>query len=151
VFASWYHGPFGLLGEFVRSSYDLSRSGVSRTVDTDGWAVQGSWVITGESASYKGLRPQTNFEFGSGTWGAFEVALRYHQLEVADEAFAGTAETRLARSGSTQKAAGYGVGLNWYLSANLLIALNFDITEFSGLGTDRPTEEVLKSRFQVDF
>lgn len=151
VFASWYHGSFGLLGEFVRSSYDLSRGGVSQTVDTDGWTVQGSWVITGESPSYKGLRPRSNFEFGSGNWGAFEVALRYHQLEVGDEAFAGTSEIRLARAGSTQKAAGYGIGLNWYLSANLLIAFNFDVTKFSGLGTDRPTEEVLKSRLQIDF
>jgi phosphate-selective porin OprO/OprP len=151
LFLSWYTGPFGFLTEYVRSSYDLSRGGVAHTVDTDGWTIQGSWVVTGEHPSYKGLRPRTDFEWGTVNLGAFEVALRIHHIAVGDEAFLGTADTRLARQGSTQEATGYGFGLNWYLSANLLMALNYEITEFSGYGKDRDSENVLKSRVQVDF
>jgi phosphate-selective porin OprO/OprP len=150
-FISYYHGPFGLLTEYVQSRYDFSRGGVSQTIDTDAWTIQSSWVITGENASFKGVRPKVSFAPASGTWGAFEVGLRYTFLEVGDGAFMGDETTRLARDGTSQKADSYGIALNWYLSANLLIALNYQITEFSGLGDYRPNEDVILTRFQIDF
>jgi hypothetical protein len=146
-----YNGPFGFLSEYVRSSYDLERGGVSRTVDTDAFTVQASWVLTGEKASYGAIRPKKPFNPGHGEWGAFEIGLRYHQLEVGDEAFAGDATIRLSRGDATQKASACGIALNWYLTDNLLAGFNFEITGFSGLGARRPDEEVLISRFQVDF
>lgn len=150
-FLSWYQGPFGFLTEYVQSSYELARGGVSQTVDTDAWTIQASWVVTGENASYKGVRPKHPFSPASGAWGALELGLRYHTLEVGDEAFAGDAATRLARGNATQKADAYGVAINWILTDNLLVALNYEVTDFSGLGAVRDSEEVILSRFQIDF
>jgi phosphate-selective porin len=66
-------------------------------------------------------------------------------------AFAGDATTRFAHNRAVQEALAWGVALNWYLTDNLLIAGNFEITDFSGLGEKRPTEQVFITRFQVDF
>lgn len=77
--------------------------------------------------------------------------MRYHQLKVGDEAFTGDSLTRLARSNTTQEANGYGVAAKWILTDNLQVSLNYELTDFSGLGANRDSEEVLLSRFQVDF
>ncbi len=150
-FLSYYHGPFGLLAEYVQSSYELTRSDNAQTIDTDAWTLQMGWVLTGEKASFSGVRPSRPFKWGSGQIGAWELGLRAHALQVDDAAFAGDASTRLARSNAVQEAFAWGIALNWYLTDNLLIATNFEITDFSGLGLNRPTEEVVITRFQVDF
>ncbi|MDP0498474.1 MAG: porin [Verrucomicrobiota bacterium JB022] len=151
AYASWYYGPVGVLTEWVRSSYDLTRGGVGQSVDSDGFTFQVGWVVTGEKASYEGVRPKNPFNPADGHWGAFELGLRYHTLEVGDEAFSGDATTRLARNGSAQKAEGYGAVLNWTLTDNTLIALAYEVTDFSGQGADRSTEQVIQTRFQLDF
>ncbi|MGC9451282.1 MAG: OprO/OprP family phosphate-selective porin [Oceanipulchritudo sp.] len=151
AFLSWYNGPFGFLSEYVRSSHELARGGTRHEVDTDAFTIQASWVLTGESASYNGLRPRKPFNPAAGGWGALEIGVRHHQLKVGNAAFAGDGSTRLARGNAVQKASACGVGLNWHLTDNLLAGLNYEITRFGGAGTDRPDEKVLISRFQIDF
>ena len=151
TFLSWYEGPLGFLTEYVQSSYALSRGGVSQTVETDAWITQLGWVVTGENASYNGVRPKRPFDPGAGQWGAVELGVRYHQLTIGDEAFAGHSLTRLARGNATQEAAGCGAAVNWILTDNLQVSLNYEVTDFSGLGAIRDSEEVLLSRFQIDF
>lgn len=150
-FLTYYKGAFGLLTEFVRSSNELSLSNNRQTIDADAWTFQIGWVLTGENASYKGVRPKTPFAWGSGQLGAFEIGLRAHALELEEAAFSGTSTTRFAHNSAVQKAFAYGTALNWYLTDNLLFALNYEITDFSGLGANRATEEVIITRFQVDF
>src|SRR5690606_14309399 len=130
-FLSWYHGPFGFLTEYVRSSYDASRGGNSQTVDTDGFTVQASWVLTGENASYGAIRPKRPFNLSSGDWGSIELGIRYSALEVDDSAF-GDPATQLAHGNAVQKAESYGIGLNWNPYDNLRVALNYEQTDFSG-------------------
>jgi len=150
-FLTYYKGRFGLLTEFVRSSNELSLSDNRQTVDADAWTFQIGWVLTGENASYNGVRPKKPFAWGNGQLGAFEIGLRAHALELEDAAFSGTSTTRFAHNSAVQKAFSYGTALNWYLTDNLLFALNYEITDFSGLGANRATEEVIISRFQIDF
>jgi len=147
----YYHGPFGLLTEWVHNSQELERGTNAKTVDSYAWTFQTSYVLTGENASYSGVRPSSPFNPSQGTWGAFELGIRATELNVGDSAFSETADTRLARSNSTQKATAYTLGINWYLTDNLKAALNYSITDFSGLGLSRSSEEVLASRFQIDF
>ena len=147
----YYHGPFGLLTEWVHNSQELERGTNAKTVDSYAWTFQTSYVLTGENASYSGVRPSSPFNPSQGTWGAFELGIRATELNVGDSAFSETADTRLARSNSTQKATAYTLGINWYLTDNLKAALNYSVTDFSGLGLSRSSEEVLASRFQIDF
>jgi phosphate-selective porin OprO/OprP len=150
-FLTWYRGPFGLLSEYVQTSQQLIRSVNRQRVDAGAWTLQVGWVLTGEAASYEGVRPSRPLDWASGQWGAFEVGARVHALEVDEAAFAGDGLTRLAHSSAVQKALAYAAALNWYLTDNLLLALNYEVTDFSGLGADRPTEQALITRFQVDF
>lgn len=68
------------------------------------WQVAGSWVLTGESATDAGvgLRPRANFDFENGNWGAFQIAARYHALEVDEEAIT----LGLAAVGASREAEG---------------------------------------------
>jgi len=145
----YYHGPFGILGEWIRSSQDFTYTGVSTQIDSNAWTLQAGWVLTGENASFKAVRPAHPFDPSKDQWGAFELGLRYSTLEVGDEAFLG--HSALAHGGAAQQADSWSLAFNWYLTDILRISLNYSDTAFSGLGVHRESEEVLLSRFQVDF
>jgi phosphate-selective porin OprO and OprP len=58
--AYWYPGRFGFLGEYVVSSQDVRRVSAPLTKTTltnRAWQAQASWALTGESSSYKGIKP----------------------------------------------------------------------------------------------
>ena len=120
------------------------------TMDHDAWQVAGSWVLTGESAtdSSGGVRPRRNFDFGHGGWGAFQIALRYHQLEIDDRAFT----LGFAAPGASGSAQAFTAGLRWYLTGNLWYTLNFERTVFDDNPSGpRRAENGLAFRTQVYF
>ena len=126
---AWYfNGPFGGWAEYVHTSTPVRRGTVAEDVASDAWQAAGSWVLTGENAtdSANGVRPRNNFDFGSGHWGAFQVAARIHHLTVEESAFA----LGLAAPGASGTADAWTVGLNWYLTGNIRYELNFERTVF---------------------
>jgi len=148
---NYYNGPFGFLAEYVSSSYELSRGGVARDATNWAWTVQASWVLTGEDASFDGVRPANSFSPAKGDWGAFEIAARHSRLRADDALFGGSADVRLASSTSVQEASVIGLGLNWFFNDNLLWQIDYENTDFSGLGPDRSSEDALITRFQIDY
>jgi phosphate-selective porin OprO/OprP len=107
-------------------------------------------VLTGENASYKGIVPNQPFDPFSGTWGAFEVALRGSELDVDDQTFEiGFAD----KNRSADEAHEFTVGINWYLNANIKLVLNYDRTWFDGgaANGDRHTEDLIVTRIQLLF
>jgi phosphate-selective porin OprO/OprP len=156
--AYWYVGSFGLLGEYVRSSQDVTRdTGVvtrSGTIDNDAWQVQVSWFLTGEEESFKGFSPNSTFNIGGPGWGAFELVARYHTLDVDDAAFVGGADSFADPTAAVSKASAVGIGLNWYFNQNLKWSVNYEQTRFDGGaagGADRDDEKALLGRFSVSF
>ena len=96
--AYYYVGSFGLLGEYVNVSQDVTRStptsGVrSDTLDNKAWQVQLSWFATGEDEAFRGFTPGSVFSLENSTWGALELVARYHELDIDDDAFAGGADS----------------------------------------------------------
>ncbi len=98
------YGPFSVQGEYY---YDI----VDRDGDSDlhfsGFYVFASYFITGESRPYDSakatfgrLRPNKNFDLKGGL-GAWEVALRYSQIDLNDEDIQGGEEKNIT------------AGLNW--------------------------------------
>lgn len=150
----FYKGPFGLLGEYVQSNQEVSRGGVKKDVKNTAWQFAASWVLTGEDASFRGVNPREPFQWGQGSWGAFELAARVSRLEVDDDVFADSATSRLANPrSSAREATDYGIGLNWYFNRFSKLVLNYDQTQFKdgAAAGDRDKEKVLFTRFQVGF
>jgi phosphate-selective porin OprO/OprP len=146
--ANFYWGPFGLLTEYNISSQNVDNGTAEELITNCGWQVATSWVLTGENASYRGLAPEEPFNPFSRTWGAFEVALRYAQLDVDDEAFdSGLADPRRA----AEKAQQFTIGLNWYLNQNVKLVLNYDRTWYEGGegAGDLDTENLIVTRVQL--
>jgi phosphate-selective porin OprO/OprP len=154
--AYYYHGPLGILAEYVSSSAELVRGTNAREVTNTGFNLSAGYVLTGEDSSYKGVTPATNFNLAAGTWGAFEVVARYAEVDIDDDVFVGATPLAVAATNAT-KVSTVGLGLNWYLSK--AIRANFDIfqNKFDFEGA-RPTTGALSddelafiSRIQVSF
>lgn len=148
----YYNGPFGLLAEYVESTQAITGSGKQANISNHAWQVAGSWVLTGERKSYKGVSPNKGLEGGkNGTGiGAWEVAARYTGLDVDPTAFA----LKFADSTKSAKAArAWAVGLNWYPIRNARLSFDFEQTHFQGGAAqgNRPTEKALLNRLQVTF
>jgi phosphate-selective porin OprO/OprP len=151
---TYYYGPFGLLSEYTVTQQEFARGGKQQTLINQAFTAQASYVLTGEDASYEGVKPAHPFSFGDGGWGAWELAARYGFLDVDSAAFDGDPATRLATVGSVSGANAWAVGLNWYLNTNFKFQLNFEQTYYNGgdgLVGDKPTENALLSRLQVSF
>jgi phosphate-selective porin OprO/OprP len=150
-------GRFGLLAEYAVAEQDISRTTTaglrSDTVDTTAWQVAAHWFLTGEEESFKGFKPNNVFSLANGTWGAWELVARYHELEIGDEAFAGGSTSFADPLTSPRKASAYGIGVNWYLNDNLKWVLNYEKTGFEGGAAtgDRPDEEAILTRVAVGF
>jgi len=144
-----YRGPFGLLAEYVQSRQELVAGGVRADLKNTAWQGTLSWVLTGEDAGFRGVRPSSPFKPGSSL-GAFELVGRYGVLEVDDAAFPVFADPDVA----ARRAAGWSAGVNWYLNNNLKLVLNYLHTDFDGGaagGADRETEKAVFTRLQVAF
>jgi phosphate-selective porin OprO and OprP len=151
-------GSFGVLGEYVELSQDVTRAtataGVrSATLDHSAWQVQLAWFATGEDQAFRGFTPQSVFSLDNGAWGAFELVARYHELDIDDDAFVGGADSFANPLSAASKASAWGVGVNWYLNQNYKWSLNYDVTSFEGGAAtgDRPDEKALFTRFAVGF
>ncbi|MGH8525179.1 MAG: OprO/OprP family phosphate-selective porin, partial [Gammaproteobacteria bacterium] len=109
-------GPFSLQGEYIWTHLDRD-SGLSDPA-FDGYYVYGSWFLTGESRPYDnekgrftGVLPKSIV--GKGGYGAWEVALRYSDVDLNDEDIEGGEEDNLT------------VGLNWYPTRNIRFMANY--------------------------
>ena len=148
--ANIYRGPFSLLGEYAISAQEV-RNGVNTAdLENKAWGVQAGWVLTGEDASYKSISPENAFDPSAGHWGAWELAARYGQLDIDDDAFTGF--TSAATSASEAQNAG--VVLNGYLNNHVRVQVDYEHTSFedgAAAGDDRETEQAIVSRVGVKF
>ena len=161
--ATFYRNSLGLLAEYVVSEQDLSRAGTERSVKNDGYNVVASYVLTGEDASYRGVKPASPYSIDAAGWGAVELVARVGGLNVGDEAFAGTTTgataNRLANPTSqAAKAESYGAGINWYLTQNAKLTADYNLTSFEGGGggtaaapIDRRDEKAVFTRLTIQY
>ncbi len=156
------YGPFGMFGEYVISDQAVSRTGTGKQPRADlansAWEITGSWVLTGEDASFVGgIRPRHPFDPMSGNWGAWQLVARYSQLNVDSGAFPNFADPATSARSATECAA----GINWYLNRNVRFDTSFSHATFEGGGSSKSTaapgivtrrsENVLFTRIQLAF
>jgi phosphate-selective porin OprO/OprP len=156
--AYYYVGPFGLMGEYLRTESHIKGTlGAAPSPITHpeadernrGWFGQASYVLTGEDASYKTVVPIDSFDPWNGRWGAFEIAGRVSTVDIND----GPIKAKLAKGSDNTWA--YTGGLNWYLNKAFKVQLNYERANFSQHvtfgSTKRDHEDVLLTRFQIQF
>ena len=143
------YGPFSLQGEYAT----VSTSAPVGTPDMDysGLYVQASYFITGErrpystkSGTFSRVTPIRNFD-GKGGLGAWEVALRYSNLDLNDD------PTGALNGGEMDDIT---LGVNWYLNPQSRIMFNYVRSDVDSGGVpivDAGTLSIYQFRFQIDF
>lgn len=155
--AYFYRNSFGLLAEYVSSEQTIARTngGAEQSLSNTAYSVTASYVLTGEDASFKGVKPSKPYAIGGDGFGAVELVARVGNLSIDDDAFVGTAATRLANPDvSAKKADSYGLGVNWYLTQNAKLTADYNETRFEGgaaAGADRNTEKALFTRLTIQY
>lgn len=146
--AYWYPANFSLLGEYVESSQNMTRTTGARASDdviVRAWQVAGSWVLTGEKTGFEGVRPRRPFDPAKGAWGAWEVAARYSALWIDAAAFPRFADP----TASSRRADAWTAGLNWYLNGDVRLMVDYNQTKLAG--GSRDLEQAVLTRMQVSF
>lgn len=139
-------GPFSLQAEY----FDKSINTETDDVDVDGWYVYGSWFLTGESRNYEADagefgRVSPKSTVGNGGFGAWELALRYSEIDLYDSS---SAVADLGEKGDI-----FTIGLNWYATRNVRFMANYvDATvEYPGQGITDEDIKAFQVRGQIDF
>jgi phosphate-selective porin OprO/OprP len=130
--ALWIGGPWSLQGEALRE--DVSRNGAN--FGASGVYAFGSWIVTGESRPYSGgnvnnIKPR-------GPWGAFELLLRYSELDLDDGLVQGGREHD------------WTLGANWYLTSHFKFQANY-IKAYSDKGNLSIDPTIFELRSQIMF
>jgi len=130
----WIAGPWSLQGELLDAK--VSRQLGKPDFHARGGYVFGSWVLTGESRPYGGgnvgnIKP-------SGRWGAWELLLRYSELDLDDGAIQGGREHD------------WTMGANWYLDDHFKLQANV-IRAWSDKGNLALDPQIFEARAQIHF
>lgn len=150
--AYYYRGPLGVIAEYAVVDQAVKNGAGDDVLKNDAWQLATSWLLTGEDASLRGVKPYSPFRPGAdGGWGAVELLARYQENRLDDKA-SGYAD---ATKGYATAARTWGVGLNWYLNESSRVAINYDLTSFDNVRTGTvlkgDTEQFLVARYQLAF
>ena len=145
--AHYYKGPFGLIYEYAWVNQPVKNGNSTMTAKNTAWQLAGSWLLTGEDASFRGVKPYSRFQSGpEGGWGAFELVARYQENQIDEAIPAAFVPTSYAL-----KASGIAVGINWYLNESSKFAVNYERTRLTGGTLDGKTENFLVGRYRLSF
>lgn len=147
----WLVGRASLKGGAHQAVFhDLRKGALGRTAKIDGFALWGTYLLTGEDKPRnKALVPKAPFDPAKGTWGAFELAARYEGFN---------SDRELLKEGyltGTDQVDATTLGLNWYLNRHMRTILDFQQTRFRDSlvlgGQSIRHENTLTLRAQFEF
>jgi phosphate-selective porin OprO/OprP len=111
-------GPASLQGEYVTA--DLNRRAGLSDGKLNGYYVEASYFLTGESRNYSAttarfdrVKPKTPFNLKDGTWGAWQVAARYSDLDLND---------KIIRGGELKDTT---LAVKWIPNSNVMMTANY--------------------------
>jgi phosphate-selective porin OprO/OprP len=144
----YYYKAIGAFAEYMHTDQRVRRNAASESVMNTGWDVTGSFVLTGEAASDRGVKPRSPFDPPARKWGALQVLARYTEVHFDGDAFA----LGLVNAGSASNAKSYTLALNWYPASVIKYYLTYEHTTFGpppASDVSRPTENVILVRAQI--
>jgi phosphate-selective porin OprO/OprP len=138
------YGPWSLQGEYIRADVERDAGG---SLGFDGYYLQASWFLTGESRNYrpdKGtvdvLQPIRNLSLKDGGWGAWELGIRFSNLDLNDGDVEGGDMDDLT------------LGLNWYVNQYVRFMANYvNVLSVEGGAHDGDEPDVFQIRAQVAY
>ncbi len=145
----YHYGPVGLLGEWIRSTQVATLGTNTQTLRATAWQAAGSFTLTGEEASFRGVTPKRPIEQGHGGLGAIELVGRISKLifdPVAFPTFAGASSPQSARE--------WAAGVNWYPERGVKVSVDYSQTTYVGgaaAGANREKEPTILTQFQLAF
>jgi phosphate-selective porin OprO and OprP len=145
-----YRGSFGLLAQYTVSRHTVRRDSSRARIRHYAWQVAGSFFLTGERPSFRGMTPKRLFEPRAGSWGALELAARIQETGVADSAFPLFADPAV----SARRIRAWALGLNWHFARGVKLMLDYERATFVGGaagGGNRLPEHFLATRLQTSF
>jgi phosphate-selective porin OprO/OprP len=147
----FYHGPFGIQAEYTISSQEVRNAESRAALENSAWEVQLRYVLTGQEAGNRGWPvPASPFNPWNGDWGAWEIAARYGQLDIDDDAFPVFADP----AASISSAENYGFAVHAYLNESVRLTVDYQGFPFEGGApgdADRETEHVILTRLDYKF
>jgi phosphate-selective porin OprO/OprP len=149
---SFYSGRVGLLAEYAQSDSAVKKADGTRvSFKASAWETTATIALTGDRASFAGVRPKKPFDPAKGQWGAVEVTARVHGLQVDRAALdAGIVDP----AKSVREIFAWAVGLSWSLTRNVKQVADFEHASFKGgsaSGNGRESENTFFIRTQVAF
>jgi len=151
-----YTGPFSIFAEWIRSRQALRSTSATTppvvttgTLENHAYQVYGTFVVTGEKTSYRGVNPKNAFDPSNGHWGALELIARYDQFKADDATAAPFVDLTKSATTATSRTFGF----NWYLTNKVRAEVNYQYTTFAHGATagDRAAERVILTRLQTVF
>ncbi|MDQ3960329.1 MAG: porin [Pseudomonadota bacterium] len=138
------YGPLLFQSEYIRAEVNRDLGG---DLDFDGYYAYASWFLTGESRNYKPdkgvfdlIVPKRPSSLKSGGLGAWEIGVRFSEIDLNDSAINGGEEQNLT------------VGLNWYPNAFLRLMANYvDVLDLEDGLHDGEAIELLQLRAQLVY
>jgi phosphate-selective porin OprO/OprP len=146
--AFYYYKSFGGFAEYAHNTEAVSSRSASVDLTHTAWEVTGSYVLTGERASERGVIPSTPFDPAQHHWGAVQVVARYSRINLDPQAFS----SGLASSTSNPSAHATGVAALLYANAYVKYVLSYEQTRFQDSPQfHRPPEHALVFRLQLNL
>jgi phosphate-selective porin OprO/OprP len=138
-----------MFAEWTRSEQEVSRVGSHARLAHSAWQVAGSWAVTGERITERGLTPHRPFDPAGPGWGALLLSLRAGELALDPDAFPDFADPVRA----VRRATNLGGSVGWLLNRAVRVVLDYQHTAFEGGAADgdRETEQVVLARIQLAF
>jgi phosphate-selective porin OprO/OprP len=122
----------------------------TETFTDDGYSAQAAYVLTGEDASYFGVKPFHSFDPRTGGLGAWEIAARISNVSADSSQFK---LNFVNPTVSARTATEWVIGVNWWL--NTMIKWQFDYArtffDEGAVNGDRPDESVFETQLQIAF
>jgi phosphate-selective porin OprO and OprP len=146
---SWLYGPASLRAEYARVRSDIN-GGPHKSFIQRAWYVQATYLLTGEDKALENrVKPRVNFDPLGGTWGAWELALRWAVI-------ASNAPSQGLGRGQTHTTE-YTVGVNWWMTPNVALRINWERFTYDDdiaagrNGALQRYEDCFYVRWQIDF
>jgi phosphate-selective porin OprO/OprP len=154
---AYYYRHLSLIGEWDGGFQDYAVKDSPRIrLPVRSFFLEAGYFLTGETVAARGtVEPLRPFDLRRGRFGlgAWEVGGRYNGLELGDDVFnRGLADPNLW----TNRVATIDVGLNWYLTQYVKMAIFWEHAEFGSPVLYRPgarqlTSDLFLVRFQLRF